>query len=176
MWAVVRNAKDRWQRILIVLLSLSLAIARILYPTLNIDWVTVALIAIASLAVVLPTYGNLWPHIIKALPYIRKAKILGFEVELTEEIKNLSIEVEGAEETISTKRQLRLITGYEDTRTEVLNVVKSDPRAALMILAARIEQAVMLRLAKHRLRQQGTEIPIKKRWNWAYSTPYFPLK
>ena len=170
------GARDSWQRILIVLLSLSLAIARILYPTLNIDWVTVALVAIASLAVVLPTYSNLWPHLIKALPYIRKAKILGFEVELTEEIKNLSVDVEGAKETISTKRALRLIAGYEDTRTEVLNVVKSDPRAALMILAARIEQAVMLQLAKHRLRQQGTEIPMRSAMELGVQHGVFPAE
>ena len=114
--------------------------------------------------------------LIKALPYIRKAKILGFEVELTEEIKNLSVDVEGAKEAISTKRALRLITGYEDTRTEVLNVVKSDPRAALMILAARIEQAVMLQLAKHRLRQQGTEVPMRSAMELGVQHGVFPAE
>ena len=150
-----------WQRGLIVLVCLSLILSHLIWPELAIDWITIVLVAIATVAILLPSYDTLWPQVSQVLPYVKKLKVAGVEVELSEEIKKLSKEVEDAKESLTEKKRNFSISDiYEQSQSEVLDVLKTDPRAALMVLAARIEQMVMIRLAEKGLRAKGHEIPM----------------
>lgn len=165
-----------WQRALIVMLCLVLVIVRLIWPTLTIDWISVVLVAIAALAILLPSYDMIWPRVAQVLPYVKKVKVAGVEVELTEEIRKLSKDVDDAKDSLADKGQFSLSEAFEAARSEVLDVLKVDPRAALMILAARIEQHVMIKLAKHRLREKGNEIPMSRAMKLGVEKGVFPAE
>lgn len=164
-----------WQRGLIVLVCFSLILSRLIWPDLSIDWITITLVAIATVAILLPSYNTLWPQVSQVLPYVKKFKVAGVEVELSEEIKKLSKEVENAKESLTEKQRMFSTSDvYEQSQSEVLEVLKTDPRAALMVLSARIEQMVMIRLAQNGLRAKGHEIPMSRAMALGVEKGVFP--
>lgn len=72
MWQWIRHswdaARKSWQRLLIVAVCLGTAFARMLFPDLKVDGITVWLIAIAALIIVMPKFGLVLPYLIKAIP------------------------------------------------------------------------------------------------------------
>ncbi len=140
-----------WQRKLIALICTGLVLARIVYPAMNVDWMSLVLLAIAMSAVVLPRLSDMMPHVVKALPYIKKAKLAGVKVELSDEIRKLAIDVDQAKEAIANRQHLKLGTEFPKGQAEVLEELRSDPRAALLLLAAKIELQVMQSLKKRGL-------------------------
>ena len=167
--------RTTWQRGLIVLVCLFLILSRLIWPDLAIDWITIVLVAIATVAVLLPSYDTLWPQVSQVLPYVKKLKVAGLEVELSEEIKKLSKEVEVAKESLTEQKKMFSTSDvYEQSQSEVLEVLKTDSRAALMVLAARIEQMVMIRLAQKDLRAKGHEIPISRAMALGVEKGVFP--
>jgi hypothetical protein len=159
MWTYLRHS---WQRWLIATICLGLVAARIVFPTIPVDWITVVLIAIAALALIAPKTDDMLRLVMKALPYIKKAKVAGVEIELSEEIKKLAIDVDTAQAKLAEQNQVTLVPDYAAGQTDILQALKSDPRAALLLLAAQIEQQVMIQLAKHGLRKKGESIPMHR--------------
>ncbi len=163
-----------WQRYLIALICTALVLARIVYPALNVDWISVVLLAIAMSAVVFPRLSDMLPHVVKALPYIKKAKLAGVEVELSDEIRRLAIDVDQANEAFANQKHLRLGSEFPQGQAEVLQELKSDPRAALLLLAARIERQVMQALEKNGLRHEGEFMPLQSAITLGVKNGVFP--
>lgn len=178
MWGWLQNTgnyfRQSWQRLVVAIICLGLVVARIAFPTIPVDWITVVLIAIAALALIAPKTDNMLPFVMKALPYIKKAKVAGVEVELSEEIKNLAIDVDKAKADLADQKKLTLGSDYPAGQTEVLQELKSDARAALLLLAAKIEQQVMLQLARHGFRKHGEYIPMQRAIEVGVQNGVFP--
>lgn len=170
----VDHMKQSWQRSLIAAVCLGLVIARMIYPNLTVDWITLILLGAAAAAIWAPRTTNLIAHLIRALPYIKKARLAGVEVELTEKIRELSADIEKAQAALPTQSPLSLPTKYPHEEEEVLQQLKNDPRAALLLLAAKIEQQVMLRLANHGLSKQGQFIPMVRAVELGINHEVFP--
>lgn len=166
--------RSAWQRGLIVFVCLALILSRLIWPDLAVDWITVVLVAIATLAILLPSYESLWPHVYQLLPYVKKLKVAGVEVELSDEIKKLSRDLDEAKESLAENKTFSIFDLFEKTQSEVLEVVKTDARAALMVLAARIEQLVMIRLAQKGLREKGRAIPMFRALTLGIENGVFP--
>jgi len=167
--------RSAWQRGLIVLVCLALIVSRLIWPELTVDWITVVLVAIATIAILLPSFESLLPHVSQVLPYVKKLKVAGVEVELSEEIKKLSKDVDEAKESLADeKKEFSISDVFDKSQAEVLDVLKTDPRAALMVLAARIEQLVMIRLAQHGLREKGLAVPMSRAMTLGIENGVFP--
>ncbi|MEX2121596.1 MAG: hypothetical protein WD847_18560 [Pirellulales bacterium] len=166
--------RHAWQRLLIAAICLGLVIARIIFPTIPVDWITLVLIAIAAFALIGPNTDDIRLLARRALPYIKKAKVAGIEVELSEEIRKLAIDVDKVQIELAEEKQLILASGYPAGETEVLQELKVAPRAALLLLGAKIEQQIMLQLAKHRLRKQGEYVPMHRAIEICVENGVFP--
>jgi len=158
-WQAIRVS---WQRYLVAVVCFAIVVLRIAFPKMNVDWVAVFLLAIAALAIAVPRYQQLIPHLIQVLPYIKKAKVAGIEVELTDEIKKLSQNVDQAEEAVAAKGGILVGNEFAKGQAEVLEELKTDPKAAFLLLAAKVEQQVMSRLEQRHLRRPGEFIPIRR--------------
>lgn len=178
MWGWLQQignyVQHSWQRLLVAAICLGLVIARILFPTIRVDWITVVLIAIAALALIGPKADDMLEFAMKALPYIKKARVAGIEVELSEEIRKLAIDVDKAQVELAEQKKLTLASDYPADQTEVLQELKIAPRAALLLVAAKIEHQVTLQLAKHGLRKQGEFIPMHRAVELGVRNGVFP--
>ena len=150
-----------WHRTLVVLVCVALVAAHVQWPTLAIDWITVSLVGISLIAIMLPSLTSLRPLARTVLPYVRKVKVAGIEIEISEEIRKLFEDVEEATEALADRRLLPS-EAYETAHAEVIEVLKTDARAALMVLAARIEQFMSIRLAQHGLREHGEQLTMRQ--------------
>ncbi len=127
-----------WKRWAIVLLCLALIIARYFYPTIQLDSTTVWLVAIASIAALLPELSSL-------APYIKRLKIGDTEIELKEEIAKLGSEVEKAQVSESrkparTKSQKQRNKKSSANTQEIIEKALANPRGTLLVISAAIEQ------------------------------------
>lgn len=162
------------RRYLLAGACLALVIARMIWPALNVDWISIILIIIAVAVIAAPRLKDMLPHIRSSLPYIRKLSVAGVEIELTEEVKNLGVNVDIAQARIAASGHINVAAEFEAGQSEVLEELKKDPRAALLLLAARIEQQVHLRLAKHGLRKQGEFVPVTRAIESGVASKVFP--
>jgi hypothetical protein len=163
-----------WQRSLIAGICVLIVFARIIFPGLNVDWISVVLLIIAMTAFVLPRLNDMLPYVVKVLPYIKKAKLAGIEIELSDEIQKLAKDVDKAQEALGAEKNLKIASEFTQGEAEVLKQIKTDPRAALLLLAARIEQQVMLQLERHGLWPPGTFLPPRRAIELGVQHQVFP--
>jgi hypothetical protein len=171
---IVNHLKQSWQRYLIAGVCIGLVVARMINPQLTVDWITLILLGTAASVLWAPHTSDLLAYLIKVLPYIKKAKLAGVEVELTDKIKELFVDVDKAQADLPTQQPLSLPTQFKAEEAEILQQIKNDPRAALLLLAARIEQQVMLRLTKHGLSKPGEFIPMSRAFELCVQNGVFP--
>jgi hypothetical protein len=136
--------KSSWKRWVIVLFCVALIVAHFYYPTVQIDAPTVWLVAIATIAFLLPEIGSF-------TPYIKRVRIGDTEVELKDEIAKLGSEVEIAQQSKSPAKK-NVATKKKASKKAAVNVESAiemalnNPRATLLLLSARIEQELKNRL------------------------------
>src|SRR6266566_8320408 len=80
----LHNNRKRW---LIIIICLGLLIARLLWPHIQFDAVTLWLVVIAAFFLIIPE-----PRVF--FPYIKRVKLWDAEIELKEEVKELGREVD----------------------------------------------------------------------------------
>jgi len=163
-----------WQRTFIAAICVVIVIARMIFPSLNVDWISVVLLAIAMTAFLLPRLNYMLPHLVKALPYIRKAKLAGVELEFSDKIRDLARNLDHAEDQIATEGNVKVGDQYPQGQEEVLVEVRKDPRAALLLLAAKIEQQVMRRLIKSGVHPEGRFLPVQQAIDLGIHNGVFP--
>lgn len=132
------------KRIVIILVCLILVVLGLAFPAIELTDNIIWLIGIAALMYVLPEIKSL-THLLK---FIKRLKIGAAELELRESIKDLEKVVERVQETedLDLTRKSDVIPEIE----MILEESSKDPRAALLLLSAKIEQQL-----KHRLREAG---------------------
>lgn len=123
-------AMKRW---LVVGVCLGLAVARLAWPDLRIDAVTIWLVGLAAAVALLPDLRSV-------VPFVKRLKVGEMEIEL----RRLEREVAEAAEAVSGRADVG-----DDARTHVDDVLREagrDPRAALLLLSSKLEQQVRERL------------------------------
>jgi len=129
-----KNTEKRW---IVIILCVALVLAGLWSPTLKIDTNGIWLIGIAAIVFILPNLKSL-------MPYVKKIKIGDAELELREEISILEKEVEKAKDAVS--EQGGAVVSGEAARKATSDVEKileeaaKSPRAALLLLSAKIEE------------------------------------
>ena len=142
------------KRILIAIVCLALAVIRIIKPDSIIDGNTVWLLVIAVVVIVGPDLKVL-------IPYIKRIKIGDTEIELAEKTAKIGQEIDKVKEEVSVDQNWEIPDRTTDEVNEVLNDAKTNPRAAFLLLATKIEEEVRSRLQKAGFSQsrQFTSLP-----------------
>lgn len=142
----------RWTTIM---LSLVLATAHVAFPDVAIDYATLALLLIALAAFVLPALTILFPR-------LKRVRLGSLEFELSEGLAKLATDTDRAKEVSAPFA----IPGadVQQTSSKVEQIIKDaaqDPRAALLLLNARIETAIRS-LARNAELPDGTHLTLPR--------------
>lgn len=149
-----------WKRWLMIVVCLGLVIVRLLRPDLKVDVITVWLLVIATLFFLLPEMRLM-------TPYIKRIRVGDTEIELKEQIKDLGKKVERVEDVVvSQSEQVNVSAGPADETNraaqqetissdveEIARILSASPRAALLLLSAKLEQQI-----NRRLKNAGVEV------------------
>lgn len=127
-----------WRRWIIIGAALTLTAARIIFPKLNIDSTSVWLIAVAAILFVLP----------EILPFVKKIKMGGTEVELRDKIRKADEDIKQAQTSLTKNKKYKLPSSLNSEIKEVMNVTKESPQAALLLLSSKLEAKIRNRLEK----------------------------
>lgn len=130
----VRKTEKRW---IVIIFCVGLVVAGLLSPMMKIDTNAIWLIGIAAIVFVLPNLRSL-------MPYVKKIRIGDAELELREEIGVLEKEVERAKGAVA--EQGGAVVSEDAARKassdveKILEEAARSPRAALLLLSAKIEE------------------------------------
>jgi hypothetical protein len=130
---------NNWKRWLIIIICLGLLIVRLLWPHIQFDAVTLWLVVIAAFFLIIPE-----PRVY--FPYIKRVKLWEAEIELKEEVKELGREVDKVQESVANNPGVEVSKSLSPDVDEVVRESSKDPRAALLLLSAKIESQVKKRL------------------------------
>jgi hypothetical protein len=131
-----RLGLKRW---FLFVMCLVLIVARFRWPAVKVDSTTVWLLLIAALVFLLPE--------VKAIiPYIRKLKVAGVEVELREDLVKLASEVDEARKSVAEIGAASASQEAYSSIDGILRETSKDPRAALLLLASKLEEQVRNRM------------------------------
>lgn len=144
----------RIKQYILILICIAFASIRIFQPQAIVDGNTVWLLVIATVVLIGPDLKAL-------LPYIKRIKIGDTEIELAEKAAKIGQEIEKVKEEVSADENWEIPDRTTNEVNEVLNDAKTDPRAAFLLLATKIEEEVRSRLQKADLSQsrQFTSLP-----------------
>lgn len=174
---IVGWLQPRAHVVIIVLVSLGMAAARLFDPNLKVDSFTVWLVGIAAAMLLVPKLDAIqrWGAMITPLlPYLKKAKILGVELELSDKIESLFNDLNTVGEKLESERQVQYTSDFVIHRQEILDSLRSDPRAALLLLAARIEEKVTEQLVKGHLIPEGKFLSLRRSVELGVAGGLFP--
>lgn len=142
-----------WKRWTMIVICLGFAGVRLIRPDLKVDVITIWLLVIAMVFFLLP-------ELRAVTPYIKRIRVGDTEIELKDQIKDLGKQIERAEEAVASKpepaqgaaelrdeadRKAQQKTTSSDIE-EIARVLSTSPRAALLLLSAKLEQQVNRRL------------------------------
>jgi hypothetical protein len=126
----------RW---LLIIACLALIVLRVIFPNAQADPNSIWLMGIAALIFILPDLKSV-------APYIKKIKVGDTELELKESIGNLGKEVEKAQDAAALEQKATVSGNVSLEIEKVLEESGKDPKAALLLLSAKIEQQLRNRL------------------------------
>jgi hypothetical protein len=126
----------RW---LMIIACLALIVLRVIFPNAQADSNTIWLMGIAALIFILPDLKSV-------APYIKKIKVGDTELELKESIGNLGKEVEKAQDAAALEKKTTVSENVSSEIEKVLEESGKDPKSALLLLSAKIEQQLRNRL------------------------------
>jgi hypothetical protein len=138
--------KSNWRRLLIVVASFVFILDRQIWHKIQFDAVTIGLIVVIALFLLFPN-----PQII--FPYVKRIKLWEVEIELKEQIRELEKEVVKAQDASANEAVPGTPGRISSEVEEVLSESGKNPRAALLLLSAKIEREV-----KERLRDAGVTL------------------
>jgi hypothetical protein len=133
------NIKPISKRWIIIAVCLGLVILRMFMPALPIDAYTVWLVAIAALFFILPDLRTL-------APYFKRIKIGEYAEFELQELRKLESEIERAQSALPERPAAAYAGSVTDEVDQVLQESGKNPRAALLLLSARIEEQIRKRL------------------------------
>ncbi len=162
MWKIWLH--NNWKRWLIIFTCLGLVTVRIIWPRIEFDAVTIWLIVIAAFFLVIPE-----PRVF--FPYIKRVKLWDAEIELKEEVKELGREVNKVQESVANKPGVEVSKSLSPDVEEVVRESSKDPRAALLLLSAKIEGQVKKRLQEANL---NVHFPLGKAMEVGVAAGLFP--
>ena len=131
-----------------MLICLGLVGLRLSRPDLTVDDTSLWLIAIAAFLFVAPELKTV-------LPYIKRVRIGNTELELVQQIADLGKEVVKAQEAIAARPGVVAPSAVSSEVEEIYRRTSQDPRAALLLLSAELEQRVRSRLQNAGVERSG---------------------
>jgi hypothetical protein len=149
-------------RIAVVIACVGLAAARVAWPDARLDSITVSLLAIAAVALVLP-------GIRVVLPFLRQIELGPLKLEL----RDLDGEVQRAREAVADRQEVVDSSAMSQSE-DVLRAVTRDPRAALLLISARLEQQVQKRLEQRGLQDANRPLPLFRKLRAGVDAGIFP--
>jgi hypothetical protein len=155
---------NNWKRWLIIIICLGLVIVRLLWPHIQLDAVTLWLVVIAAFFLIIPE-----PRMF--FPYIKRVKLWEAEIELKEEVKELGREVDKIQESVTNEPGVEVSKSLSPDVDEVVRESSKDPRAALLLLSAKIESQVKKRLQEANL---NFRYPLNKAMEVGVGAGLFP--
>jgi hypothetical protein len=136
------DVKITWKRWIVIAVCLGLVVARIIVPSIPVDAYTVWLVAIAAVLFILPDLRSF-------APYVKRVKIGDYaEFELQETIEKLGSEIEKAQDAVADRSGTNILNDISSEVDQVLQESSRNPRAALLLLSARIEEQLRKRLTE----------------------------
>ena len=132
-------------RYLIAAAAIILVAVRALWPDLRIDEISIALLAVAALALLLPDIAPIASR-------VSRLKLWDLEVELSEKVKELSDRAEAVGDKAGARKDAAPREVPESISPRVMQFVvqaSTDPRAGLLLTAMEIEQAIQRLAAEH---------------------------
>jgi hypothetical protein len=140
-----------WKRWLIIFVCIGLIVARIIRPNIQVDVITIWLVAITAIMFLMPEIRSI-------TPYIKRIKVGDTEIELKEqikeEVKELGKEVDHVQDTVTNKAEREIPRELMPDINEVLQTLSISSRAALLLLSSKIEQQVNKRLVEAGLKSE----------------------
>jgi hypothetical protein len=158
---------NNWKRWLIIITCLGLVTVRLIWPQIQFDAVTIWLIVIAAFFLIIPE-----PRVF--FPYIKRVKLWEAEIELKEEIKELGREVDKAQESVDKNPELEVAENLTPEVEEVLRQASKDPRAAFLLLSAKIDHFVRKRLEEAGLNQGNRVVSAPRAIKMGVEAGLFP--
>jgi hypothetical protein len=146
-FALIQPYLDSWlryislvnKRWLLIIACLALIVLRVVFPNAQSDPNSIWLMGIAALIFILPDLKSV-------APYIKKIKVGDTEFELKESIGNLGKEVEKAQDAAALEKKTTVSGNVSFEIEKVLEESGKDPKSALLLLSAKIEQQLRNRL------------------------------
>ena len=154
----------RW---FIFLVCLLLIVIRLKWPDVKIDSNTIWLLIIATLVFLLPELRSI-------APYIRTLKIAGIEIGLREDMDKLASELEKANVSLSDEGAGPAPPEIYAEVEEIIKDLTKDPRAALLLLASRLEEQIRKRLMDTRTDEKRRFLPVSQMVAFGVQEGIFP--
>ncbi len=159
--------KSNWRRWLIIATCILFIADKQIWHKIQFDPVTIWLIIIIAFFLILPN-----PQVI--LPYVKRIKLWEAEIELKEEIKELEKEVEKVQDLKTDTSDSRASSTIASDVVEVLHASSKDPRAALLLLSAKIEGEVKKRLEEAKIQLSKRYTPASEAVSVGVKAGIFP--
>ncbi len=138
--------KTNWRRLLILIASITFLLDRQIWHKIQFDAVTIWLVVFIALFLLFPN-----PQIV--FPYVKRIKLWEVEIELKEQIRELEKEVVKAQDASVDETATGTPRNIPSEVEEVLSESGKNPRAALLLLSAKIESEI-----KERLKDAGVTL------------------
>ena len=145
----------RW---FLAIVCLALASSRIIWPHLAVDEITIWLVALAAMILLIPQIAEALGSIPRSIPGIKRLKAGPFELEFQESLKELTGQVLKASESAAQAGASGPTEKTGSDLEEVFQEASRDPRAALLLVAVKIEQAVRGRFRKAGYQEEGDRV------------------
>jgi len=161
--------KDRFclKRGFLFVFCLALIIMRFHWPSVKVDTISIELLIIAALILFLPEAKAI-------LPYVKIIKAAGIEIELKERLQKLDTEVEKVRDSITDtgadSTPQAIYSGIDD----ILREMSKDPRAALLLLASKLEELVRNRMKSAQLADNQRFQPLPRMVEECVKAGLFP--
>ncbi|MDQ3706443.1 MAG: winged helix-turn-helix domain-containing protein [Chloroflexota bacterium] len=145
----VVSGLDSWKRWIIIVVCLGLATIRLIFPSVVVDANTIWLIGIAATVLILP-------ELLRLLPNFKKLKVGALELEMAEEqvaeqVSEFAEATQEAVEVVAEEPPPDEPETLNEGIQEILDETKTDPRAALLRLSAKLETVVRRRLQEAKI-------------------------
>ena len=165
MWSKWLN--NNWKRWLIIITCLGLVAVRFIWPHIQFDAVTIWLVVIAAFFLINPDPRAFFP-------YVKRVKLWEAEIELKEEVKELGKEVDKAQESVGKNPELEISKNLTPEVDEVLHVAARNPRAALLLLSAKIDHQAKRRLMEAGLKEGNRVVSAPQAIKIGVNAGHFP--
>lgn len=144
--------RGSWKRSLIILLCILLVAVRMIWPTMQVDAISLWLLGIAAFILLVPELRIF-------IPYVQSFELGPLKLGLNEEIKKFGQEVEKVQTSEIERPQINSLNSISPDVMKVLEEAPKNPSAALLMLATLLDAHIKQRFQESKLSLKSKNIP-----------------